>query len=98
MKSEISLKTDDQNLLPFQNNIPEFSIFSQMELLGINPDPFIEIAAHDLLNQYGIDTLSHSRKILNDFTARDDLQSAEIWQKIIKYLEELNGTGDLIAH
>ncbi len=73
-------------------------MFLQMDKMGINPDPFIEIAAHDLVIQFGNKALAYSYIIADDFRSREEYQSAKIWDKIISYLDILNGDGDLIAH
>jgi len=73
-------------------------LFIEMQNLGIDPNPLLEIAAHDLLNQYGADALSYSIQIERNFYEEGDRQSASIWQKIITYLECLNGPGELVAH
>ena len=77
---------------------PKTNIFLEMKSLGIDPEPFLEIAALDLLNQYGDNALNYSVQIENDFTEDGDIQSAEIWQKICLYLQNLNGPGELVAH
>lgn len=74
------------------------NIFLEMHALGIDPQPFLEIAAHDLINQYGKNALNLSQKIEKDFMNEDDPQSAEIWSKISAYLESLNASGALVAH
>jgi|TARA_R110002096_G_scaffold436096_2_gene667499 hypothetical protein len=74
------------------------NLFVEMKDLGIDPIPLLEIAAHDLLNQYGNDAVTFSMQIERDFEDDGDFQSAEIWQKISHYLQNLNGPGELIAH
>ena len=73
-------------------------LFIEMRDQGIDPIPLLEIAAHDLLNQYGNDAVRYSIQIEKDFTDEGDIQSAEIWQIISHYLQTLNGPGELIAH
>ncbi|MBL4603608.1 MAG: hypothetical protein JKY84_12745 [Emcibacteraceae bacterium] len=74
------------------------NIFLEMELIGMDPNPLLEIAAHDLINQYGNDAVGYSIQIERDFIDEGDAESAEIWQKISNYLQSLNGTGQLVAH
>jgi len=76
----------------------ETSLFTEMEELGIDPAPLLEIAAHDLLNQYGNDAVSYSIQIERGFEDNGDTESAAIWQKISHYLQSLNGSGELVAH
>lgn len=74
------------------------NIFSEMEQLGIDPGPFLEVAALDLNNQYGPDALGFSLQIIEDFSEDGDNQSAEIWQKISCHLSQLQQFGTVIAH
>lgn len=74
------------------------NLFVEMKDIGIDPMPLLEIAAHDLLNQYGNDAVTYSMQIERDFEDDGDFQSAEIWQIISHYLQNLNGSGELIAH
>ncbi len=98
MKPQIlSLNKEGANI-PNAIGSKEHNMFAQMKLVGINPNPFIEIAAHDLLNQYGCDALMIAKNISFDFNNRGDFQAAEIWMKIEEYLSMLNGSGRLIAH
>ena len=39
------------------------NLFVEMKDLGIDPIPLLEIAAHDLLNQYGNDAVTFSMQI-----------------------------------
>lgn len=74
------------------------NIFLEMEQLGIDPAPFLEIAAHDLVTQYGSIALDYSIYIEQDFKEDGDTEAAEIWQKISNYLSRLNVDGSLRAH
>lgn len=98
MKPEILSIGINQDALPTTNPSQEQCIFDQMRHLGINPDPFIEIAAHDLLSQYGDKAQYFAKSISCDFYDRGDFPAAEIWKKIDVYLSSINGPGELIAH
>lgn len=74
------------------------NIFLEMEQLGIDPAPFLEIAAHDLVNQYGSIALDYSLYIEQDFKEDGDTEAAEIWQKISCCLVELAEHGNMRAH
>lgn len=84
---------------PFEHEkIQKNNIFTEMEAIGINPDTLLEIAAHDLINQYGDNALIYSKKIEQQYFENGDEQSLQIWQRITNYLQTLNGAGSLIAH
>lgn len=89
---------DDYRAAREEKEDGKINIFLEMSALGIDPQPFLEIAAHDLINQYGDNALALSQKIGSDFLDGNDQQSAEIWQKISAYLESLNASGALVAH
>ena len=74
------------------------NIFSEMKQLGIDPGPFLEVAALDINNQYGTDALGFSLQIIEEFIDDGDTQSAEIWQKISCHLSQLQQFGTVIAH
>lgn len=78
--------------------IKSTNIFSEMEQLGVDPAPFLEIAALDLNTQYGPDALSFSLQIIEEFIDSGDNQSVEIWQKISSHLSQLQQFGTVIAH
>ncbi|MDG1707302.1 MAG: hypothetical protein P8H03_01000 [Emcibacteraceae bacterium] len=73
-------------------------IFMEMEMHGIDPTPFLEIAARDLVNQYGKVALSYSARIAQDFQDEGDIDSAIIWSKISSHLSTMKDTGNLLAH
>ena len=73
-------------------------IFMEMEMHGIDPAPFLEIAARDLVNQYGKVALSYSARIAQDFQDEGDIDSAIIWSKISSHLSTMKDTGNLLAH
>ena len=83
---------------PINKTSNQTNLFVEMKNLGLDPIPLLEIAAHDLLNQYGNDAVTYSIQIERNFEDDGDLQSAEIWQRISHYLQSLNGSGELIAH
>jgi hypothetical protein len=74
------------------------SIFMEMEMHGIDPAPFLEIAARDLSNQYGSTALAYSQRIEQDFQDEGDIDSAIIWSKISTRLSILKEAGNLLAH
>ena len=97
MKSNVILIKDHKK--PTKTDLTKnTNIFSEMEQLGIDPGPFLEVAAQDLSNQYGSDALSFSLQICQEFCDDGDNQSAEIWQKISCHLSQLQQFGTVIAH
>ncbi len=78
------------------NNLP--TLISEMEQTGIDVNFLIEIAAHDLVVQFGDKALDYSIQIEQDFLLANDMDSMMIWNKISSYLSSLNGQGKLIAH
>lgn len=97
MNSEVII-FDDFRAARKEKDDGKINIFLEMSALGIDPQPFLEIAAHDLINQYGDNALELSQKIKNDFLTANDLESAEIWQKISAHLESINTSSALVAH
>jgi hypothetical protein len=69
-----------------------------MEQLGVNPDPFIEIAALDLHKQYGASTYEYYVKIQDVFLENNDFEAAEIWQKISVVLLNLDNSSNALRH
>ncbi len=102
-KQEIAMPST--NLMPeplegslTTNNADTTDLFMAMEAAGIDVDVMIEIAAHDLINQFGDDALLYSIQIEQDFTMKNNIEAMLIWKKISTYLHTLNGSGKLIAH
>ncbi|MCC3862023.1 hypothetical protein [Pseudemcibacter aquimaris] len=73
-------------------------ILLEMEMMGIDPTPFLEIAARDLANQYGAIALDYSLQIESDFKDEGNMEAAAIWNAITAQLNNLEKTGNLIAH
>ncbi len=91
--------TPNIDLAPSRSQPPlEGHIFLEMIALGIDPDPFIEVAAHDLINQFGESALDYSLQIERRFRDEYEAQSALIWKKISSYLQQLNGDGGFLPH
>lgn len=65
------------------------NIFMEMEKMGIDVEPFLEIAALDIIKQFGDDALKYSSKIEKNFIATGDIDSALIWAKISEHLNEI---------
>ncbi|MBT5185804.1 MAG: hypothetical protein HOH19_05105 [Kordiimonadaceae bacterium] len=74
------------------------NIFIEMEQLGIDPDPFLEIAALDLFKQYGASSYDYSIKIQDVFLQNYDFGAAEIWQKIAAILLNLQQSSNAVTH
>lgn len=73
-------------------------ILLEMEMMGIDPTPFLEIAARDLANQYGSIALDYSLQIESDFKEEGNMEAAAIWNGITTQLNHLENTGNLVAH
>lgn len=74
------------------------NIFFEMEKLGIDTQPFIELAATDLFNQYGMEALQFADQIYQDFFDLNDVQSSRIWRKIINVLMMINQKSNMMYH
>ncbi len=99
MKSEICLNINKSKLCQINGSGTEIGIIiRQMELLGINPAPFIKTAAQDLFNQYGHNAFGYSQEIIQALNAQGDKQAVKIWSKIAKYLSGCNASEGLIFH
>ncbi len=97
MKSNIYQIKEYKNSHEKNINIAE-NIFIEMENLGIDPKPFLEMAALDLYNQYGNDALHFADRIYQNFFDLGDVQSSRIWRKLINILMLIDQKTDLIAH
>ncbi len=71
-------------------NNGNINILSEMNLLGIDYNPFLEIAAKDLSDKLGDLAYGYSISIRQSFIINQDLESAEIWAKISNILLLLN--------
>lgn len=70
-------------------NLESADIFVEMENMGIDSTPFIEIAAIDIKNQFGDAAFKYSNEIEQNFINSGDLSSALIWAKISAHLSEI---------
>lgn len=99
MKSEIGLNINKSKLCQINGSGTEIDmIIKQMELLGINPAPFIKTAAQDLFNQYGHNAFGYSQEIIQALNVQGDKQAVKIWSKIAKYLSQYNDSVGIILH
>ena len=74
------------------------NILVEMNMMGIDPDPFLKLTAQDLLTQYGSGAIEISTKIEKNLILERDFQSAKLWHKISQYLKSLPGTDTIAAH
>lgn len=74
------------------------SILMEMEMMGIDPAPFLEVAARDLIKQFGVTSLNYSAQIEQNFIDNGDIDSATIWSRISSQLSELLNVEKNIAH
>jgi|GEM_PF-743790 hypothetical protein len=95
MQSNILItKSSSKNIN--SKNLGSADIFVEMENMGIDSTPFIEIAAIDIKNQFGDATFKYSNEIEQNFIDRGDLSSASIWAKFpliyakLKLIKNLN--------
>ena len=72
------------------NSSCDISILSEMKLLGIDYNPFLEIAAQDISDKFGALAYDYSIHIQQNFVINQDMDSAEIWAKISNILLLLN--------
>lgn len=88
MQSNILItKSSSKNIN--SKNLESADIFIEMENMGIDSTPFIEIAAIDIKNQFGDAAFKYSNEIEQNFIDRGDLSSASIWAKISAHLCEI---------
>ena len=97
MQSDIIVKNTGNNSIE-SRGLENLTILQEMEQMGIDPDPFLEIAARDLINQFGQNALEYSIQIEQNFIEAENLQSAIIWGKISSFLSEWNDLDGLITH
>lgn len=64
-------------------------LLMEMEMLGVDPAPFLEVAARDLINQFGRTALKYSIQIEQNFIETGDIDSAAIWSRISSQLSKL---------
>ena len=70
----------------YRNPIIENDLFCTLTDLNIDPAPFYELAAQDLLFKYGENALKLAAQIRHDFQKDKNFESAEIWQCIFDVL------------
>lgn len=83
------LITDPKPSSTNSKKLKSVNIFEEMETLGIDTTPFLEIAALDIIDQFGDAALYYSSAIEQKFIENDDLTSATIWAKISSHLSEI---------
>jgi len=78
-------------------NFQEYAnIFTEMEKMGIDPTPFTEISALDLIKQFGDKALDYSVQIEQNFIIAGDAEKAKIWSKLSSQLSKISNS-DIIA-
>lgn len=78
-------------------NFQEYAnILTEMEKMGIDPTPFTEIAALDLIKQFGDKALDYSVQIEQNFIIAGDAEKAKIWSKLSSQLSKISNS-DIIA-
>ena len=78
-------------------NFQEYAnILIEMEKMGIDPTPFTEIAALDLIKQFGDKALDYSVQIEQNFIIAGDAEKAKIWSKLSSQLSKISNS-DIIA-
>jgi hypothetical protein len=78
-------------------NFQEYAnILIEMEKMGIDPTPFTEIAALDLIKQFGDKALDYSVQIEQNFIIAGDAAKAKIWSKLSSQLGKISNS-DIIA-
>jgi predicted component of type VI protein secretion system len=78
-------------------NFQEYAnILIEMEKMGIDPTPFTEIAALDLIKQFGDKALDYSVQIEQNFIIAGDAAKAKIWSKLSSQLSKISNS-DIIA-
>ena len=74
------------------------NILTEMEKMGIDPTPFLEIAALDLINQFGEAAFEYSIQIEQNFIIAGDIEKAIIWGKLSSQLSEKNNSDIIATH
>lgn len=84
--SEVILKNA---ISPHKGNYAGYSIIElivEMDLLGVSPQPLLEIAAKDILNRFGADGHIYVEMMLNQVTEAQDSGGIFLWTELQKIL------------
>ncbi|MCF6215309.1 MAG: hypothetical protein L3J58_03945 [Emcibacter sp.] len=84
--SEVILKN---TINPHKDNYAGYSIIeliAEMKLLGVSPQPLLEIAAKDIVNRFGADGHIYVEMMLNQVTEAQDFGGIFLWTALQKLL------------
>jgi len=73
-------------------------LFKELSLLEIDPFPFYEIAAKDLLVNYGPSAIDLADQVISSFIKEENFESAEIWRNISQALLMIDHSSNTTAH
>lgn len=89
---------NNQPKINIQLTKEQVDIFFEMEQLGIDPAPFLAIAANDLFNQYGLKAKDYAAQAIQIFMLAEEAEATEIWQKIAQHIDILVNSGSARMH
>jgi len=84
--SEVILKN---TISPHKDNYADYSIIElivEMDILGVSPQPLLEIAAKDIMNRYGADGHIYVEMMLNQVIKAQDPGGIFLWTELQKIL------------
>ncbi|GEM_PF-6654014 len=76
-------------LKPHKDNYADYSLIElivEMDLLGVSPQPLLEIAAKDIMNRHGAEGYTYVEKMLNQVTEAQDAGGIFLWTALQKIL------------
>ncbi len=88
----ISGQTSDQTFDQTFNQAPgdgEYSyseLVSEMKLLGMDPAPFLEIAASDIISRHGSRGQAYAQLMLDQMIAEDDPDGIYLWNALLSHI------------
>lgn len=74
---------------PHKDSYENYSIIeliAEMDLLGVSPQPLLEIAAHDILNHHGAEGHTYVDMMLNQVIKAQDPGGIFLWTELQKIL------------
>lgn len=76
----------------------QVNIFFEMKQLGIDPTPFLAIAANDLVNRYGFKAKDYASQAIQFFMQAEEVEATQIWQKISDHIDILVNSSSVRMH
>lgn len=97
MNQQILKNTNETNTSSYAG-LSILELIQEMELLGVDPKPLLEIAANDIFSLHGAKAITYAELMLDQMIEDDNPGGIFLWKELYCLLSGIFSTAEITIH